>query len=318
MSDFTLSVIMPNYNYSRFIGTALDAILNQSFKPFEVIVVDDGSTDNSVDIIKGIQKRHPQLHLVQMERNVGVIEAAGKALELARGRFLYAASADDRVLPGFFEESMALLRKYPQAGLSCCDAVLVDSRTGATTVNRLRLAKEPCYISPNELAKLIRRRHIHIWGHTVIVKRQALDETGAWIGQFKWDIDRIAHLMVAFRYGMCYIPRPLASYRVTAKCYSTSSAGQPKARREIPLHLLRLLTMPSNSDIVPLFKLSTMFYSFGLNGLRPMLRYSEYRDFLSFRLVARSLWWELHRQTAALAPFSVKQRYRSFRDEPQP
>ena len=64
----TLSVLVNNYNYARFIGEALEAILNQSYRPSEVIVVDDASIDNSVEIIHQFVKRDPIVHLVKNEK----------------------------------------------------------------------------------------------------------------------------------------------------------------------------------------------------------------------------------------------------------
>ncbi|MEE9605051.1 MAG: glycosyltransferase family 2 protein [Candidatus Scalindua sp.] len=73
MRKNTLSVVMPNYNYSQHVGETLEAILDQSFRPLEVIVVDDGSTDNSIEIIESISKRDPIVRLLKNEQNMGCL-----------------------------------------------------------------------------------------------------------------------------------------------------------------------------------------------------------------------------------------------------
>ena len=105
----TLSVLVNNYNYARFIGEALEAILNQSYRPSEVIVVDDASIDNSVEIIQQFVKRDPIVHLIKNEKNMGIFYNLNKFFSIASGEYVYLAGSDDRILPGFFEKSMKLL-----------------------------------------------------------------------------------------------------------------------------------------------------------------------------------------------------------------
>ena len=121
-----LSVIMPNYNYGHYIEEALEAIFKQSFSPQEVIVIDDGSTDNSVAIIERLMKKHANLRLLKNDKNMGIIYSVNRALKTVAGKYLYATAADDKVLPGFFEKSMNLLLKYPQAALCCADTRVLE------------------------------------------------------------------------------------------------------------------------------------------------------------------------------------------------
>ena len=120
MTSPTLSVITANYNHAHLIGEALDAILRQSLRPLELIVVDDGSTDNSVEVIERFARRDTTIRLVRNERNMGAQLTSNRGLQHASGAYMYFAAADDRILPGFFEKSIALLTQYPQAGLCCC------------------------------------------------------------------------------------------------------------------------------------------------------------------------------------------------------
>src|ERR1044071_8971404 len=103
MSQLRLSVLMPNFNHGRFLPEALDAILGQSYQPFEVIVIDDASTDNSVEILERFAARHSCIRLVRNEQNMGVMHNVNHLLNLASGDYLLFAAADDVILPGFFE-----------------------------------------------------------------------------------------------------------------------------------------------------------------------------------------------------------------------
>src|SRR5882724_6618778 len=115
----SLTVVVPNYNHAKYLDQSLPSILKQSFQPLEVLVLDDASTDNSVEVIRRIAAQNPLVRLVQNEKNLGVMPNLNKGLELARGDYVFIGSADDLVLPGLFEASLRLLAQHPRAGLSC-------------------------------------------------------------------------------------------------------------------------------------------------------------------------------------------------------
>src|SRR5205809_2814761 len=119
MSLPSLSVVVPNYNHSQFLPAALGAILEQSVPASEVIVIDDASTDNSLEILNGFARKHPNLKVHRNEKNQGVLFGMRRGIELARSDYVLFAAADDQVLPGFFEKSLRLLARHPEAGLSC-------------------------------------------------------------------------------------------------------------------------------------------------------------------------------------------------------
>src|SRR5688572_14043909 len=106
MSKPTLSVAISNYNHAHYLPDALEAILSQSYPAMEVIVIDDASTDNSVDVIERFARQNRSLRLIRNSSNMGVLHNANKLLGMVSGEYFYSAAADDRVLPGFFAKSM--------------------------------------------------------------------------------------------------------------------------------------------------------------------------------------------------------------------
>jgi len=129
MQHSTLSVIMPNYNHGKYIGEALNAILSQSYRPVEVIVIDDASTDNSVEIIQQFARKNSLVRFERNEKNMGVVKTSLKLLNMARGDYIYDAAADDKVLPGLFEKSMNLLERHPNAGLCSALSIRIDEES---------------------------------------------------------------------------------------------------------------------------------------------------------------------------------------------
>jgi len=112
----SLSVVLSNYNHAKYLPRALEALFNQSVKPQQIIIIDDGSTDNSVDVISGFIKQDPSVEFILNEKNLGIFISIIKGLEKATCDYIYFAGADDYLLPGFFEKSLKLLAKHPQAG----------------------------------------------------------------------------------------------------------------------------------------------------------------------------------------------------------
>ncbi|MBD5226217.1 MAG: glycosyltransferase [Bacteroidales bacterium] len=123
-----VSVILPNYNYARYLPERIESILNQEFQDFELIILDDASTDNSVDILQTYSK-HPKVsHFVINQSNTGSPFAQWKkGLELARGKYIWIAEADDSSTPLFLKKCVETMEANQ-------DVVLCF--TGCTVVNQ--------------------------------------------------------------------------------------------------------------------------------------------------------------------------------------
>src|ERR1043166_952802 len=104
-----LSVIVPNYNHGHYLPVCLQSILDQSWPADEIIVIDDGSTDNSVEVIEGFARRHSNIRFYRNLENLGVVATINRAFSLVNGEFVFGSAADDHILPGLFEKSLRLL-----------------------------------------------------------------------------------------------------------------------------------------------------------------------------------------------------------------
>ena len=107
-----LSVVLPNYNHAQYLARAIDAIAGQSRTPDEIIVVDDASTDDSLNILASCRNSHPNVTVLVNDRNRGALASLQRGLEAARGRYIYFA-ADDQVLPGFSRSAIVSLEAAP-------------------------------------------------------------------------------------------------------------------------------------------------------------------------------------------------------------
>lgn len=111
-----VSVIVPNYNYAEYLPERLDSILGQSFQDFELILLDDASTDGSVQVMERYKAKRPDTRIVVNETNSGSpFRQWMKGIQLARGKWVWIAEADDVAAPDFLTACLAALAEHPKA-----------------------------------------------------------------------------------------------------------------------------------------------------------------------------------------------------------
>jgi glycosyltransferase involved in cell wall biosynthesis len=123
-----VSVVIPAYNYARFLGETIQSVLDQTFRDFELIVVDDGSTDNTMEVVSSFKDNRIQ-YIYQ--ENGGLSSARNTGIKASKGEYIAFLDSDDIWLPENLELKVKLLDSHPDAGLVCSDAYFFDNNTGA-------------------------------------------------------------------------------------------------------------------------------------------------------------------------------------------
>ena len=122
-----VSVIVPNYNHARYLKARIDSILNQTFQDFELILLDDCSTDNSVELLQSYADNPHVSHIVLNDRNTGSpFLQWQKGIDLAQGEYVWIAESDDTAQPEFLSTTVAVLGQHPQAALCYTGSRLID------------------------------------------------------------------------------------------------------------------------------------------------------------------------------------------------
>jgi glycosyltransferase involved in cell wall biosynthesis len=122
------SILIRNYNYGHFLGMALQSVLDQTYSNFEVIVCDDGSTDNSREVAEEYARKNPRIRLIA-QKNQGVATAANAAYADSKGDPIAFLDADDTFRPSKLEKVLSAFRNNPRSGL-CVNPVLPVLATG--------------------------------------------------------------------------------------------------------------------------------------------------------------------------------------------
>ena len=110
-SELKLSVIIPYYNAAQYISRVFHALDNQTYRNFEVIIIDDGSTDDSLKVTQQLCSTHSNCKVYSFE-NAGPSTARNRGISLASGDYLFFLDADDYFLPELFEEMFGIIRDY--------------------------------------------------------------------------------------------------------------------------------------------------------------------------------------------------------------
>lgn len=143
MSKPLVSIIVPNYNYARFLKRRIDSILNQTFKDFELILLDDASTDESREIMETYKENPSVTHLIYNESNSGSPFAQWeKGIKLSQGKYIWIAESDDYAEPTFLAETVQLLEKYNQAVVCFSGSHRVDERGKEVNIDYDRWSKK--------------------------------------------------------------------------------------------------------------------------------------------------------------------------------
>lgn len=237
-----LAVIIPHYNHERLLPEAVRSVMAQTRPPDDLIVVDDGSTPESLAAVEELAQRTPGLRVIRHERNCGVIAAANTGLAATTAEYVTFLAADDAVAPSLYARAMSLLEQHPAAGLACTLAEVIDS-AGAVLglMGSAAPLAAPGYIPAEEARRYIVEYGPWVLGSGCIYRREAFDAVGGLREDLRSAADAILNMAIPLRFGACFIPAPLALLRITDRNYSAAVQRDVDDRRAMEGRLVDLM-----------------------------------------------------------------------------
>ena len=125
-----ISVIIPNYNHAQFLNQRIDSIFHQTYTNYEIIILDDNSTDNSVDIIKQYQDNEHVSHVIINKENSGSpFKQWKKGIDLARGELIWIAESDDTCKDTLLETLVKEFQKDEKCSVAFCKSIKIDTKS---------------------------------------------------------------------------------------------------------------------------------------------------------------------------------------------
>lgn len=254
-----LSVIIASYNHQDYIAETLKSLEKQTFQDFEIIVVDDGSTDKTVEVIRSSPSR---AHVFTQE-NQGVVAARNRGISLAKGEYICFVDSDDIVLPDRFTRQVKKLDDDPELGLVFADALIIDSKS-----RQIGKFSDVYPVVPGDAAEMLAMHYCFTPMITVMVRAEVLKRTGPFekpgpISEYmKWI--EIAHISKVH-----YEPEPLGCWRrhqtsISKKANKVKSYAKTRAALKRTLRKYPELQAKIGKKIVKRFSRSYFLTAFWL------------------------------------------------------
>jgi glycosyltransferase involved in cell wall biosynthesis len=214
-----VTIVVPAYNQEKYLDETIQSILHQDYKQIELIVIDDGSQDNTKKIL---QKYNHQFYYAS-QANIGQANTLNKGWNIARGEILSYLSADDLIMPNAVSTAVQYLNEDPNIVLTYCDFNLIDPNS--KTIRKVS-APEFDYL---EMVK----RLICQPGPGVFFRKRAFDLTGGWNPEFRQMPDYDYWLRLGLNGPFKRIPQILASFRVHDQSMTFSKGDRTMANEPV-------------------------------------------------------------------------------------
>jgi len=225
-----LSVIIASYNHQDYIAETLRSLEEQTFDDFEIIIVDDGSRDKTVEVAKSAQSR-AQIHT---QENQGVVAARNRGVSLAKGRYICFVDSDDVVLPERFAKQVAQFDGDAELGLVFADALIIDSQG-----DKIGKFSDVYPVVPGDVSQMLAMHYCFTPMITAMVRADVLRKTGPFekpgpISDYmKWI--EVAHISKVH-----YDPEPLGCWR-RHQASTSKQANKVKSYAKTRAALKRIL-----------------------------------------------------------------------------
>ena len=219
------SIIVPLYNKAPYVRRALESITSQTFKDWECIIVDDGSTDESLSIVQEVKSKEPgaeSIHIMN-QKNSGVAAARNRGVAESHGEFVCFLDADDWWESTFLEEMDRLIAEYPDAGIYASNYIYYKpGKTHvALSLPRGYLDYPKAYYEGSSMP---------VWTGATCMPRKVFDEVGGFPMGIKLGEDFLLWAKTALHYPVAFSEKPLAYYNndVPASLRATRNLHAPE------------------------------------------------------------------------------------------
>jgi glycosyltransferase involved in cell wall biosynthesis len=239
MENSLVSICIPIYNGQKFLETCLDSAIGQTYRNIEIIIVDDCSTDNTLDIVDKYVAKDSRVKLFRNEKNIGLVANWNRCIELSAGEWIKFLFQDDVLTSNCIEvmiKALAVNDKIIASGRRLILDKSLDEATKKYSINETLtferlgiISNSPVYISPRKIASLaVKNISTNFIGEPTVImfKKEVVEQ----LGTFNPDIVQICDLeyflRIACNYGVKYIPQPLTYFRVHKGSASTSNISK--------------------------------------------------------------------------------------------
>ena len=228
MNNPKITVLMPVYNGEKYLAEAIESILNQTYKDFDFLIINDGSTDNSVKIIESYND--PRIRLVKNKKNFGIVYSLNKGIDLAKGEYIARMDVDDVSLPERLEKQVAFVNYNPNIAVIGSYFNLIDKK--GYYIGKI---KWPIGFENNLFYVLIGNNPV---GHPgVMYRKKVVEEIGSYHGKYAPAEDFDLWLRIYLNGYHCEnIPEFLTDYRVHSEQESVLQKNTQRKKHNLAFY----------------------------------------------------------------------------------
>ena len=234
----SIGVIIPNFNQGGSIAETIESILSQTVLPDEIVVIDDASTDDSVEIIRSLSSEVPILRLIRNEKNRGVCYCMNLGTKEAQSDLIIYRAADDVFIQNAISNAQKAFQTYPHASIACGETIFFQDELTYGTRETLALADQTTFFPPDKLMECW-QSDFNLPSSACITRRNAVLSVGGFKEKARWHADWFCLTTIAMRDGLTFIPHPITGFRLSATSYGNSNLLNRKAQRTVLRNLIK-------------------------------------------------------------------------------
>jgi glycosyltransferase involved in cell wall biosynthesis len=213
----TVDVIMPTYNAAKYLPLAIDSVMAQTFEDWRIVIADDGSSDNTAEIVSSYAARlGPKLKYIQ-QANGGPSKARNNAIRQSTAKFLAFLDADDIWMPNRLSESLKRFQGRPEVGLTYGFVTRIDSQGKEIDTFAARQKHGEGRIAPYIYMKMV-----DLPCATITIRKECVDAVGVFDESLLVTEDRDLWLRIAQKYEVALVPHIVALYRTSPDSLTTN------------------------------------------------------------------------------------------------
>jgi glycosyltransferase involved in cell wall biosynthesis len=228
MNSVKLSVCIPVYNCDQYIGEAIESVLNQSFTDLELVIVDNKSTDRTVEVIR--KYKDPRIRLIQNESNIGMLANWNKSVNEAKGEYIKVLPADDFLYPGCLEKQCAVLDqdKDHKIALVTGRKKIIDDK-GKTLFTR-GISRSTKILSGSAAINRTVRSGGNIIGEpgVVMFRKEIVSKTGPFVADIYYVMDLSLWFKMLLHGSLFSLPDAACAFRISGVSESIKQIATQK------------------------------------------------------------------------------------------
>lgn len=219
MTPGLVSVVVASYNHAEFLPQRMESLLGQTYPGLEILVIDDCSSDNSVEVLRAYGF-DPRVRLVVREQNGGWVTVSNQGVDMVSGEYVIFANCDDACAPDMIERLVRALRQYPSAGIAFCRSLLVDAHdqvlgddfTIREASFRVR-CRTDTLLGGAEMSRFLLHSCVIPNLSAALIRRECFSAVGTLSQEYRANSDWDLFFRIAARYDIAYVAAPLNRFR---------------------------------------------------------------------------------------------------------